>query len=63
MTTVLDNPCTDGVTGKSGGIMDVELLHDMLTMFLDRLDNDAEFPRYFLVGFAFGNQLEHFSLT
>ena len=63
MTTVLDNPRTDGITGESGGVMDVELPHDMLAMFLDGLDINAEFRRHLLVGFAFGNQLEHFDLT
>jgi hypothetical protein len=63
MTIVLDNPRTDSVTGESGGVMDVQLLHDIMAMFLDGFDINSEFRRHFLVGFAFGNQLEHFQLT
>jgi hypothetical protein len=57
MSAVLDNPRTDGVSGESGGVMNVEPLHEVLAMLLDGLETDAEFRRYSLVGFAFDNQL------
>jgi hypothetical protein len=37
--------------------------HEVLPMFFDGLDADAEFRRGLLVGLAFGNQLEHLHLA
>ena len=42
LNTVLDDARTDGIAGETGGVVDVELLHEMLAMFLDGLDADAE---------------------
>ena len=58
----LDDAGADGVAGEAGGVVDVELLHEMLTVLLDGLDADAEFGGRLLVGLALGNQLEHFHL-
>ena len=63
LDTALDDACADGVTGKSGGVVDVELLHEMLPMLLDGLEANAQFHRRLLVGVAFGHQLEHFHLA
>jgi hypothetical protein len=54
---------TDGVASETGGIMDVKLLHEMIAMFFNGLDADAQICRDLLVGLAFGNELEHFHLA
>ena len=42
------------------GVVDVEFLHQMITVLLDRLDADAEIQRDLFVGLAFRNQLYDF---
>src|SRR5580692_8481755 len=59
----LNDAGADGIAGEPGGVMDVELLHEMFAMLLDGLDADAEFDRRFLVGLAFGDELQHFHLA
>src|ERR1035437_6468791 len=59
----LDDAGADGVAGDAGGVVNVELLHKMFTMLLDGLDPNAKFRRGFLVGLAFGDQLQHFHLA
>src|SRR5450432_1809985 len=63
LDAALNDARADGVAGKPGGVMDVELLHEMLAMLLDGLDADAEFRRCLLVGLALGDKLEHFHLA
>src|ERR1017187_1429409 len=63
LDAALNDARADGVAGESGGVVEVELAHDLLAMFFDGLDADAQFRGRFLVGFAFGNQLEHFHLA
>src|SRR5271154_3045557 len=63
LDAALDDASTDGVAGESGGIMDIELLHEMLAMLLHGLDADAENRCGHLVGLAFGDQLEHLHLA
>src|ERR1035441_4952081 len=58
----LDDARADGVTGEAGGVVDVELLHEMFAMLLDGLDADAKLVRRFLVRLPFGDQLQHFHL-
>ena len=60
LDAALDDACADGVTRESGGVVDVEFFHEMFAMLLDGLDADTEFGRSFLVGLAFGDQLQHF---
>ncbi len=48
----LNDAGADGVASEAGGVVDVELLHQMLAMFFHRLDADAEFRRGLLVGFV-----------
>ena len=63
LDAALDDARADGVAGEAGGVVDVEFLHEMLAMFFDGLGADAEFRRSFLVGLAFGDQLQHFQLA
>src|ERR1700677_4442991 len=63
LDAALDDSRTDGVAGEAGGVVDVELLHEVLAVLLDGLDADAEFGRGFLVRPALGDELEHFHLA
>ena len=44
LDAALDDARADGVAGESGGVVDVEFLHEMLAMLLDGLDADASSP-------------------
>src|SRR5437867_2188799 len=57
--TPLHNAFGDGVARKAGHIMNIQFVHDLLPMFLHRLDADGEFGGDLLVGLALGNELEH----
>jgi len=59
LDTALDDSGGDGVAGETGDLVDVELGHEILPVFFDGFDADAEFRRGLFVGLAFGNQLEH----
>ena len=59
----LDDARADRVTGEAGGVVDVELFHQMLAMLLDGLDADAKFAGGLFVGLALGDELEHFHLA
>ena len=63
MDAAFDDAGADGVAGEAGGVADVELVHQILAVFFDRLDADAQFSRYLLVGQAFGDQLKHLALA
>ena len=56
-------PVVDGVAGETRGVVDVELLHEILSVFFHRFDADAKFRRGFFVNVAFGNQLKHLCLA
>jgi len=58
----LDDASGNRVAGEAGGIVDVQFIHQMSTVFLHGLDADAHLHGAFLVGFAFGNELQHFHL-
>ena len=60
LDAVFDDAGADRISCKSGSIVDVEFLHQMFAMFLDRFHTDAEIGSGFLIGFAFGDQLQHF---
>src|SRR5476651_342920 len=60
---VLDDAGADGVAGEAGGVVDVELLHEMFAVLLDGLDADAQFRRGLLIGFSFRDELQHFHLA
>ena len=61
--TALNDAHADRVAGQAGGVVDVQLLHEMVAVFFDCLDADAKSSRDLLVGLAFGNPLEHFRLA
>ena len=43
--------------------MDIQFAHEVLTMFVNRFKTHAQFRGNLFIGFAFGNQLEHFNLA
>ena len=43
--------------------MNVQFVHQLLPMFLDRLDADEQLAGDLFVGIAFGNQLQHLQLA
>ena len=48
---------------QAGDIVDVQLVHDLLTMLFDGFYADAEFAGDLLIGKTFGDQLEDFSFA
>lgn len=42
LRAVLNDSCGDGVSGEACCVMNVELIHETLPMFLDGLDADVE---------------------
>lgn len=63
LDAAINDSGTNGITGKSGRIVDIKFLHQMLAMLFDGLRADAKFRRSLFVGFAFGDQLQHFPLA
>ena len=59
----LDDAFSDRVARETSDIVDVELAHEMLPVFVHRFESHAQFRRDLLVGFAFRNQLEDLDLT
>src|SRR5581483_1582862 len=55
----LDDPLGDGVACETSNVVDVQLAHEMLAMFVHGFKAYTEFRRHLLVGFAFGDQLKH----
>ena len=43
LNTALNDPCGNGVAGKTGRVMDVKLFHKMLAVFFNRFDADLKF--------------------
>jgi len=60
LDTAFDDARADGITGETGGVADVEFLHDALAMFLDGFRANVQPRRDLFVWFAFSDQLEHF---
>ena len=60
LDAALDDACADGVAGEAGGVVDVEFFHEVATVFFHGFDADAQIRGGFLVGFAFGDELQHF---
>ena len=54
-----DHAHRDGVAGETRVIVDAELLHDTLPVFLNGFNANTQFGRDLLVGLPFGNQLEN----
>jgi hypothetical protein len=53
-----DHVALDGIAGEAGDFMDIELVHDLLPVFFDGLDADAQFGSDLFIGVAFGDELE-----
>ena len=62
LDAVLDDARADRVPGQTRRVMDVQLGHEVLAMLVHGLETDAQLLRDLLVGFAFGDQLQHFRL-
>src|ERR1700757_79150 len=58
-----DDSLGGGVADEAGGVVDVEFVHDLLSMFLDGLDAQSEFGGDLLIGEALSNELEDFGFT
>src|SRR6185369_13811961 len=63
LDTAFDDSRGDGVAGETRGVVDVELLHEILAVFFHRFDADAKFRRGFFINVAFSNQLKHLCLA
>ena len=63
LDAVLDDASADCVPGQTRGVMDVQLGHQVLAVLVHGLEADPQLLRDLLVGFAFGDQLEHLDLT
>ena len=61
--TAFDDPRRDGAAGQPCSVVDPELLHEMLPVFLDCFHADAQFRCDLFVGLTLGGQLEHFRLA
>ena len=58
-----DQAPRDGKTGEAGGVMDVELRHQVGAMRFDGLDREREPRGDGLVAVALRDELKHFALT
>src|SRR5882672_8601979 len=58
-----DDSLGDGVTGETSHVVNVQLVHELLPVFLDSFDADEQFAGDLFVGVAFRDQLQHFQLT
>src|SRR4029453_7520974 len=59
----LDDPRGHGVAGEARGVGDAALAHEILPMFFDGLDADAELGRGLLVRLPLGDQLKDLHLA
>jgi hypothetical protein len=50
LDAAFDDAHGDGIAGEAGGVVNIEFLHQVVPMLLDRLDADAEVIRDLLVG-------------
>ena len=44
---------------QAGGIVDFQLVHQLLPVLFDRLDTQAQFARDLLIGVSFSDELQH----
>src|SRR5579859_6527303 len=63
LNTAFDDSSADRVAGQARGVVDVQLRHEVLPMFVDRFETDAQLRGNLFVGFALGDQLEHLDLA
>src|ERR1700676_1355461 len=59
----LDDTVTDGVEDESGGLVNIQLLHEPGAMRFGGFYADAKQGGYIFGGFAFGDQLEDLPLA
>src|SRR5580765_253216 len=59
----IDHSARDGTTGETGEIVNVQFVHDLLPMFFNCFDDDAQQIRHFLIRIAVGNDFEEFDFT
>jgi hypothetical protein len=55
LDAVLDDARANGIPGETGGVVDIQLFHEVFAVFFDSLQTNAKFRRRLLVGFAFGD--------
>src|SRR5262245_6910793 len=58
-----DQAVPDREADEIGGVVQLELLQDVLAVRIDRADADVEQRSHFLVRLAFGDQLQHLPLA
>ena len=58
-----DDPHDNGITGESCHVVNFQLVHELLPVFLDGFDADEQFAGDLFVGVAFRDQLKHFQLA
>src|SRR6266446_1320958 len=60
---LLHDPFTDGEADDLGGVVEVELLHDVLAVTLDGVDAEREDAGDLFVGLALGDELQDLALA
>ena len=63
LNTAFDDPSSNGEAGETCNIVDMQLLHEMLTMLFDGFDADAKVRSHLPIDMAFGNHLQQISFT
>ena len=58
-----DQSLLDGIGGQGGGIVKVQLAHNVGAVFFNRLDADVQQPSNFLILVSLPQQLQHFPLA
>jgi len=51
------------MAGEAGDIMNIQFIHHLLPMLLNRFDADRQFRRDLFVGMAFGDELKDLRLA
>ena len=59
----LDDSFGNGIASKPRDVMDIQLAHQMLPMFIHRLETHAQFRGDLLIGFSLRDQLQYFHLA
>ena len=63
LDAVLNDPSRDGVARKSSSVVDIELIHHLLAVFLNRLLTNAQMGRDLLVRHALSHKLQYLCFT
>ena len=53
----------DGIPGQPGDVVDIKFVHDLLAVFLNRLNADSQFGSDPFVGETLGDELEYLHLA